>query len=127
MPIWVTLYIALMLASLPMGVMLLRRIEQDWLHPIGGLLSTGLSMAFVLSYWQPYVLPLETNSTILMYGFVLFWDVYSVIRIRRKMAEYLNMAEDVEPPPSGAMWLVGLVLMLPAYFFGAMVCLRVIS
>ncbi len=127
MPIWVNLYIAIMIASLPMGILLLRRIEQDWLHPVGGLLSTLLSVAFVISYWQPHVLPLQTNSTLLMFGFVLFWDFYSVVRVRRKMAQYLGITDDMEAPPSGAVWLMGLVLMLPAYFFGAMVCLRIIS
>ena len=59
MPLWVSLYVALMVVSLPVGVLMLRRVERDWLHPIGGLLSTLLSIAFVFSYWMPESVPFK--------------------------------------------------------------------
>lgn len=127
MPIWVTLYIGLMLVSLPVGVTMLRRIEQDWLHPVGGLVSTLLSVAFVLSYWMPKAIPFKSPSVFLLYGFVLFWDLYSLKRLKAKLPEYFEMSEDSELQPNSAAWLLGLLLMVPAYYFGALVCLRVVG
>ena len=128
MPIWVTLYVAMLIVSLPMGVTLLRRLEKDWLHPFGALLSTLLSIIFVVAYWQPDVIALATNSTFLMFGFVLFWDLYSVLRVRHKMAEFLEL-NDMNPddvPPGNSVWLIGFLLMLPAYIFASLVCLRLV-
>lgn len=127
MPVWVTLYVAMLIVSLPMGVTLLRRLEKDWLHPFGALLSTLLSIIFVVAYWQPDVIRLETNSTFLMFGFVLFWDLYSVMRVRKKMAEFLAMngMDPNDAPPGNSVWLIGFLLMLPAYIFASLVCLRV--
>lgn len=127
MPVWVTLYLALMVVSLPFGVMMLRRIEQDWLHPVGGLLSTLLSIGFVISYWLPSTVPFKTVSVLLLFAFVLFWDGYSLLRLRRKLPEYLEMSDDSELQPNSGAWLAGVLLMLPAYYFGALVCLRVVG
>ena len=127
MPVWVSLYIAFMVISLPVGVFMLRRLERDWLHPIGGLLSTALSIGFVFAYWMPHVVTFNTNSTILMYLFVLFWDLYTLLRVRTKLPEYLNMSEDSELQPDSGTWLLGILLMAPAYYFGALVCLRIIA
>ena len=127
MPFWVTLYIAFMVISLPVGVYMLWRLEQDWLHPFGGLLSTCLSIAFVFAYWMPSAVPFNTNSTILMYLFVLFWDLYTLLRVRTKLPEYLNLSEDSEFQPDSGTWLLGILLMAPAYYFGALVCLRIIA
>lgn len=125
MPIWVTLYLALMMMSIPMGVSLLRQMERDWLHPLGGLLSALLSMAFVVAYWLPEVMPFTTNSTVLLFLFVVFWDAYSLLRMRRylrHLAQETGMAM-----PGAGVWALGVVLMLPAYWFAAAVCERVIS
>ena len=127
MPFWVTLYIAFMVISLPVGVYMLRQLENDWLHPVGGLISTLLSIAFVLAYWMPDTVPFNTPSTILMYMFVLFWDLYTLMRVRTKLPEYLNMSEDSELRPDSGTWLLGILLMAPAYYFGALVCLKIVA
>ncbi len=127
MPVWVSLYVGIMLVSIPMGVVLLRRIEQDWLHPVGGLISTLLSIAFVISYWLPEAIPFQSNSTVLLYGFVLFWDLYALLRLRKKLPEIFDLPEDENQSGSMNSWWLGLLLMIPAYYFGALVCLRVIS
>ncbi|RLT92208.1 hypothetical protein [Ketobacter sp.] len=127
MPLWVTLYVALMVVSLPVGVLMLRRIEQDWLHPVGGLVSTLLSVAFVFSYWMPDAVPFHSPSVLLLFGFVLFWDLYSLKRLKQKLPDYFEMSEDSELQPNSGAWLLGVLLMVPAYYFGALVCLRVIS
>lgn len=127
MPFWVTLYIAFMVISLPVGVYMLRQLENDWLHPVGGLISTLLSIAFVLAYWMPDTVPFNTPSTILMYIFVLFWDLYTLMRVRTKLPEYLNMSEDSELRPDSSTWLLGILLMAPAYYFGALVCLKILT
>ena len=127
MPFWVTLYIAFMVISLPVGVYMLRRLENDWLHPVGGLVSTVLSIAFIFAYWMPEAVPFTSNSTILMYLFVLFWDFYTLLRVRTKLPEYLEMSGDSQLQPDSATWLFGILLMAPAYYFGALVCLRIIA
>ncbi|MEE2729755.1 MAG: hypothetical protein VYA55_02980 [Pseudomonadota bacterium] len=127
MPLWVTLYVALMVVSLPVGVLMLRRIEQDWLHPVGGLVSTLLSVAFVFSYWMPDTVPFHSPSVLLLFAFVLFWDLYSLKRLKQKLPDYFEMSEDSELQPNSGAWLLGVLLMVPAYYFGALVCLRVIS
>lgn len=127
MPFWVTLYVAFMVISLPVGVFMLRRLENDWLHPIGGLISTLLSIAFILAYWLPEVVPFTANSTILMFLFVLFWDFYTLLRVRTKLPDYLGMSGDSQLQPDSATWLFGLLLMAPAYYFGALVCLRIMT
>jgi hypothetical protein len=127
MPFWVTLYIAFMVISLPVGVYMLRRLENDWLHPVGGLVSTLLSIAFIFAYWMPEAVPFTANSTILMFIFVLFWDFYTLLRVRTKLPEYLEMSGDSQLQPDSATWLFGILLMAPAYYFGALVCLRIIT
>lgn len=127
MPFWVTLYVAFMVISLPVGVYMLRRLENDWLHPFGGLISTLLSIAFIFAYWMPDVVPFTTNSTILMFLFVLFWDFYSLLRVRAKLPDYLGMSGDSELQPDSSTWLLGILLMAPAYYFGALVCLRILT
>lgn len=127
MPLWVTLYVALMAVSLPIGVLMLRRIENDWLHPVGGLISTLLSMAFVFSYWTPEAVPFKAPSVFLLYGFVLFWDLYSLKRLKTKLPDYFEMSDEPETEPNSGAWLLGILLMVPAYYFGALVCLRAMS
>ena len=127
MPFWVTLYVAFMVVSLPVGVYMLRRLERDWLHPFGGLVSTLLSIAFIFAYWMPEVVPFETNSTILMYIFVLFWDFYTLMRVRTKLPDYLGMSKDSQIRPDSTSWLFAILMMAPAYYFGALVCLRIVT
>lgn len=127
MPVWVTLYIALLVISVPVGVFLLWRIEGDWLHPVGGLLSTLLSIAFVLAWWMPDLVRFTTPSTVLLYVFVLFWDLYTLMRMRTRLPEYLNRGEGADFQPDASTWLMGILLMVPAYYFGALVCLRIVS
>ena len=126
MPVWVMLYVAVMVLSLPMGVSMLRQLEQDWLHPVGGVLSTLLSVTFVFSYWLPQTVVLQLPSAWLLLGFVLFWDAYTLLRFKQRMPEWFpNEDEDQDAPVSvsAAMWL-GIMLMLPAYCFAVLVCLR---
>jgi len=127
MPLWVTLYVALMVLSLPVGILMLRKIEGDWLHPVGGLVSTLLSIAFVFSYWMPEAVPFHSPSVFLLYAFVLFWDGYSLHRLRTRLPEYFELSEDSELRPNSGAWLAGVLLMIPAYYFGALVCVRVLS
>lgn len=127
MPIWVNIYLAIILLSLPMGVLMLHRIEQDWLHPVGGVVSTLLSAAFVISYWQPQAMRFQSASVLLLYGFVIFWDLYSLQRMKKKLPQYLHMEDQPDLQPGNGAWLFGLLMMVPAYYFGAMVCIRVLS
>jgi len=94
---------------------------------VGGLISTLLSVAFVIAYWMPKAVPFKSPSVLLLYGFVLFWDLYSLKRLKDKLPEYFEMSEDSELQPNSAAWLLGLLLMAPAYYFGALVCLRVVD
>lgn len=125
MPWYMSLYVALLILSLPTGIMVLRRLDGDWLHPVGGILSTLLSVLFVASYWMPDLVPLQHPSVVLMYGFVLAWDAYLLWHLHARLPELAELMgePDAELPPGSL--LIGLVLMLPAYVFGALVCLRV--
>ncbi len=139
MPIWVSFYVAVMLLSLPFGALMLRRIERDWLHPVGGVISTLLSVAFVISYWLPETVPFQSRSTLLLFGFVLFWDFYSLQRIRRKLPQLFERPfdsqaddqpdQDSQRPPQldAASLFAGLAMMAPAYIFGVLVCLRALQ
>lgn len=127
MPIWVTVYLAIIFLSLPMGAMMLRRIERDWLHPVGGVISTLLSAAFVMSYLMPDAVPFPSSSVLVLFGFVVFWDLYSLQRLKTKLPEYMQREEDSELQPGNGAWLVGLLMMVPAYYFGAMVCIRAVT
>ena len=126
MPIWVMLYVAVMVLSIPMGVSMLRQLERDWLHPVGGLLSTLLSIGFVFAYWMPQAVLIQVPSAWLLFGFILFWDGYMLLRLKTRLPEWFQANNPDEESPvsmSAAMWL-GAVLMLPAYCFAALVCLR---
>ena len=48
MPWWASLYIAFLLMSLPFGLVTIHRLEQDLLHPVGGMLSTLVLTLLVL-------------------------------------------------------------------------------
>lgn len=127
MPWWVSLYVAFMVISLPFGVLMLRRMQQDYLHPIGGLVSALLSIAFVTSYWMPELVPFQGASTVLLFGFVIGWDVYSLRLLKDKLPEMFDLPEQEQSEIDKGSLLFGLVLMLPAYIFASLVCMRAMS
>lgn len=124
MPWWVSLYVAFMVISLPFGVLMLRRMQQDYLHPIGGLVSALLSIAFVTSYWMPELVPFQGGSTVLLFAFVIGWDVYSLRLLKDKLPEMFDLPEQEQSEIDSGSLLFGLVLMLPAYIFAVLVCMR---
>lgn len=127
MPWWVSLYVAFMVISLPFGVLMMRRMEQDYLHPIGGLMSALLSIAFVTSYWLPGLVPFAGPSTLVLFAYVIGWDLYSIKLLKKKLPELFDLPEQDRSEIDVGSVLLGLVLMLPAYTFAALVCLRVLN
>ncbi|OUS26746.1 hypothetical protein A9Q99_16110 [Gammaproteobacteria bacterium 45_16_T64] len=123
MPWWALLYIALILISLPFGLTVIRRLEQDILHPVGGLLSSLISASFVISYYYPTLLPYQGNHVLIMFAFVLGWDGYSYLRLKERLPELLEQqaASESDSDPS---LVAGVLLVLPAYAWGALVCMR---
>lgn len=127
MPWYISIYVAFLIISLPFSVLLLHRMENDILHPLGGALSGILSVIFVVSYWLPNVIELQGFSTLLMYGFVLGWDCYSVVRAKQKLPEMFQLPDDEDFQLDNNAVIFGAMLMLPAYIFGALICLKAIS
>lgn len=127
MPWWVSLYVAFMVISLPFGVLMMRRMEQDYLHPIGGLISALLSIGFVTGYWFPGLVPFAGPSTLLLFLFVIGWDLYTLKLLKKKLPDMFDLPEDDRSEIDTGTFLLGLVLMLPAYVFAALVCLRVLN
>ena len=126
MPWWASLYIAFILMSLPFGLVTIHRLEQDLLHPVGGLLSSLLSVSFVMSYFLPELLPYQGVQTWLLLGFVLGWDGYSFLRLKDRLSEVIEQADE-SVDMQGASFFVGLVLILPAYIWGFLVCMRAVA
>ena len=126
MPWWASLYIAFILMSLPFGLVTIYRLEQDVLHPVGGLLSSLLSVSFVMSYFLPELLPYQGVQTWLLLGFVLCWDGYSFLRLKDRLSEVFEQADE-SVDMQGASFLVGLILILPAYIWGFLVCMRAMA
>ncbi len=127
MPWYFSIYVALLIISLPISVFIVRQLQRDLLHPVGVLLSGGLSIAFVMSYFYPDVVPMQGVSTLVAYGFVLGWDGYSVFMLKDRLHEIAQWSEDQEPELDQGAILVGLLMMAPAYVLGALVCLRAVS
>lgn len=127
MPWWVSLYVAFMVISLPFGVLMLRRMQQDYLHPVGGLVSALLGIAFVTSYWLPDLVPFHGASTVLLFGYMIAWDVYSLRLLKDKLPEMFDLPEEERSEIDSGSLLFGLGLMLPAYIFAALVCLRALG
>ena len=125
MPWWASLYIAFMVITLPFGLALVRRMENDWLHPVGGFLSSLLSIAFVLSYWMPVLVPFRGSSVLLMFFYIIGWDTYMLWRLKYNLPELLEVPEE-NPEGAGASLFAGILLMLPAYIIAALVCLRAV-
>jgi len=114
-----------MVITLPFGLALVRRMENDWLHPVGGFLSSLLSIAFVLSYWMPVLVPFRGSSVLLMFFYIIGWDTYMLWRLKYNLPELLEVPEE-NPEGAGASLFVGILLMLPAYIIAALVCLRAV-
>ena len=127
MPWWVSLYVGFMVISLPFGVLMMRRMEEDYLHPVGGLMSALLSIAFVISYWFPGLVPFSGPGTLLLFLFVIGWDLYTLKLLRQKLPDMFDLPEEERPEIDNGSFLLGLVLMLPAYIFAALVCLRAMN
>ena len=127
MPWWVSLYVAFMVISLPFGVLMMRRMEHDYLHPVGGLMSALLSIAFVTSYWFPKLIPFSGAGTLLLFAFVIGWDLYTLRLLKEKLPDMFDLPEQERSEIDTGSFLLGLVLMLPAYVFAALVCYRAIS
>jgi len=127
MPWWTSLYVALMLISLPFGLLMIRRLEQDFLHPAGGLLSSLLSISFVVSYWQPDLIPFSGAKTWFILAFVIGWDLYSIVRIKERFPALMGGSEDQMQGDGMNAFYVGFLVILPAYIFGVLVCLRATS
>ena len=123
MPWWASLYVAFILISLPFGLMVVRRIERDILHPLGGLISTLLSASFVVSYYLPDLLPYQGVQTWLIWGFVVGWDSYSYFRLKDRLPEMLEQSDEPLNMQNNS-FLIGLLLMSPVYIWGFLVCVR---
>ncbi|PCJ42475.1 MAG: hypothetical protein COA99_08120 [Moraxellaceae bacterium] len=126
MPWWASLYVAFIIISLPFGLMTIRRIEKDILHPLGGLLSTLLSASFIVSYYYPDLLPYHGAQTWLYWGFVVGWDCYSYLRLNNRLPELLEQTDD-SPGRRNNVFLIGLIITLPVYIWGFLVCLRAMA
>lgn len=126
MPWWASLYVAFILLSLPFGLMTIYRLERDLLHPAGGLLSSLLSASFVISYFFPELLPYHGGQAWLFLAFVIGWDGYSFVRLKDRLSEVLEQPDD-SVDMQQASFLVGLILVLPAYIWGFLVCVRAVS
>lgn len=133
MPWWASLYVAFIVMSLPFGISTIRRLEQDVLHPVGGVLSTLLSASFVVSYFYPDLLPYRGPQTWLIFIFVLGWDAYTFLRLKERLPELLDLPDEtLDSPEYGDVdmqsmsFLIGLILILPAYIWGFLVCLRAV-
>tara|TARA_Y100000588_G_C13403745_1_gene564372 strand:- start:32 stop:409 length:378 start_codon:yes stop_codon:yes gene_type:complete len=125
MPWLASLYIAFMVITLPFGLALVRRMENDWLHPVGGFLSSLLSIAFIVSYWMPELVPFQGWSVLLMFFYIVGWDAYMLWRLKYNLPEVLEAPEE-NPDGAAASLFVGIFLMLPAYIIAALVCLRAV-
>lgn len=127
MPWWALLYVALILISLPFGLTVIRRLEQDILHPVGGLLSSLISASFVISFYHPDLLPYQGDHVLVMFAFVLGWDCYSYLRLKERLPELLEHQEpSAENTPDPSL-VAGVLLVLPAYAWGALVCMRAMA
>ena len=127
MPWWASLYVAFIVMSLPFGVATLRRLEQDMIHPVGGVLSTLLSVSFVISYFYPDLIPYHGNQTWIVLLFVLGWDAYAFMRLKERLPEILELPDealDEQVDMTKMSFAIGLLLILPAYIWGLLVCLR---
>lgn len=121
------LYIAFMVISLPVGVIVLRRLKKDILHPFGGILSTAISISFVLSVWFPDLVPFHGYAPMVMLAFVIGWDLYTLQLVRGHLSEILGISKEEADSLDNGSFMLGLVTMLPAYACGLYVCARALE
>ena len=121
------LYIAFMLISLPVGVIVLRRLKKDVLHPFGGVLSTAISISFVLSVFFPELVPFHGYAPVVMLAFAIGWDLYTLQVVRENLSEILSISKEEADSLDNGSFLLGLVTMLPAYASGLYVCARALE
>lgn len=121
------LYIAFMVISLPVGVIVLRRLKKDILHPFGGVLSTAISISFVLSVFFPDLVPFHGYAPVVMLAFVIGWDLYTLQVVRANLSEILSISKEEADSLDNGSFLLGLVTMLPAYACGLYVCARALE
>lgn len=121
------LYIAFMVISLPVGVIVLRRLKQDILHPFGGVLSTAISIAFVLSVWFPELVPFHGYAPVVMLVFVMGWDLYTLREVKAHLPEILSISKEEADSLDNGSFMLGLLTMLPAYACGVYVCARALE
>lgn len=121
------LYIAFMVISLPLGVIVLRRLKKDILHPFGGVLSTAISIGFVLSVWFPELVPFHGYSPIVMLVYVIGWDLYTLRVVRAHLPEILSISKEEADSLDNGSFMLGLLTMLPAYACGLYVCSRALE
>jgi len=96
------------------------------LHPVGGLLSSLLSVSFVVSYFYPDLLPYRGVQTWLFLGFVMAWDGYSYLRLKDRLPELLEQPDESVDMQKTS-FMIGLILILPAYIWGFLVCMRAVA
>lgn len=121
------LYIAFMLISLPVGVIVLRRLKRDILHPFGGILSTAISISFVLSVWFPELVPFHGYAPVVMLTFAIGWDLYTLQVVRENLSEILSISKEEADSLDNGSFMLGLITMLPAYACGLYVCSRALE
>lgn len=121
------LYIAFMVISLPVGVIVLRRLKKDILHPFGGVLSTAISISFVLSVWFPDLVPFYGYAPVVMLAYVIGWDLYTLQLVRGHLSEILGISKEEADSLDNGSFMLGLVSMLPAYACGLYACTRALE
>lgn len=121
------IYIAFMVISLPVGVIVLRRLKKDILHPFGGILSTVISISFVLSMWFPDLVPFHGYAPVVMLAFVIGWDLYTLQLVRGNLSEILGISKEEADSLDNGSFMLGLVTMLPAYACGLYACARALE
>jgi hypothetical protein len=121
------LYIAFMVISLPVGVIVMRRVKRDILHPFGGILSTAISIGFVLSVWFPELVPFHGYAPVVMLAFAVGWDLYTLQVVRHNLPDILGISKEEADSLDNGSFMLGLMTMLPAYACGLYVCARALE
>lgn len=121
------MYIAFMIISLPVGVIVMRRLKRDVLHPFGGILSTAISISFVLSVFFPDLVPFHGYAPVVMLAFAIGWDLYTLQVVRENLSEILSVSKEEADSLDNNSFLLGLATMLPAYACGLYVCARALE
>ncbi|CBL45986.1 Hypothetical protein HDN1F_24030 [gamma proteobacterium HdN1] len=118
------LYIAFMLISLPVGVIVMRRLKGDVLHPFGGVLSTLISASFVFAIFFPELVPFQGYAPWVMLAFAIGWDLYTLRLMRDHLSEIFGISKEDADKMDSRSLTVGFITMLPAYACGLYVCMQ---